>query len=49
MNSLIEDPEIKKFLELRKNKEVMLKEDAKVEEEEELIIDLTEDMYCGSF
>ena len=49
MKELIEDPEIQKFLEIRKNKENELKEDKADEEEEPLIIDLTEDMYCGSF
>ena len=34
---------------MRKNKELELKENVDDEEEEPLIIDLTEDMYCGSF
>ena len=34
---------------MRKNKEDQLKEEVDDQEEELLIIDLTEDMYCGSF
>ena len=49
MKELIEDEKVSKFLEMRKNKEEVLKEKVTDEEAEPLIIDLTEDMYCGSF
>ena len=49
MNELFYDKEIQKFIQIRKNKEDELKAEVDDGEEETLIIDLTEDMYCGSF
>ena len=46
MRELIEDAKIYKFLDMRKNKEEVLKEKIVDEEEEPLIINQTEDMFA---